>query len=70
MYVGMYFLTFVVTQFNLFIGYLTAFYFPTRSDINQAVQSQKLTGGCKFWMKKLIGLLIWGFTVYSTAKVI
>ena len=33
------------------------FWFPTRSDINQAVQLQKMARGLKFWIKKLEVLL-------------
>ena len=32
------------------------FWFPTRSDTNQAVQLQKMTRGLKFWIKKVEGL--------------
>ena len=32
------------------------FWFPTSSDTNQAVQSQKIVRGSKFWIKKVEGL--------------
>ena len=32
------------------------FWFPTRSDTNQAVQLQKMARGLKFWIEKIEGL--------------
>ena len=32
------------------------FWFPTRSDTNQAVQLQKMARGLNFWIKKVEGL--------------
>ena len=31
---------------------IPAFWFPTRSDTNQAVQLPKMASGLKFWIKK------------------
>ena len=34
----------------------STFWFPTRSNTNQAVQLKKMARGLKFWIKKIEGL--------------